>query len=83
VASGGHERGVPAVGHGAEVIGGLEARCYDLLGDLASYESELRDSLDSVHAWRDRVLVIMDENLDVADVSSTFEGLRKFLASRR
>jgi hypothetical protein len=64
------------------VIGGLEQKCYDLLGDLASYESQLQDSLDSVHAWRDRVLVIMDANLDVEDFPGMFEELRKFLASR-
>jgi hypothetical protein len=64
------------------VIGGLEAKCYDLLGDLASYESELRDSLESVHAWRDRVLKIMDSDLDVEDFPGMFEELRKLLASR-
>jgi hypothetical protein len=64
------------------VIGGLEAKCYDLLGDLASYESELRDSLDSVHAWRARVLEIMGPTLFLAEHVKTLEQLRQFLASR-
>jgi hypothetical protein len=60
----------------------LEEKCYDLLRDLDRYESELGDSLYSVHVWRSRVVEILGADPEQENFPELFEELRTFLSAR-